>query len=88
MDDNRTVILYSLDLGDDPNKLWKFSNMTLQDEQGVVIEGHHYNYLVKYYCHHSPNRCKSILDLDTFVPSIGLAVLFLSIPCNLSNRDE
>ncbi|MGF7048021.1 hypothetical protein J2T13_002527 [Paenibacillus sp. DS2015] len=39
VDDNRTVILYSLDLGDHPNKLWKFSNMTLQDEQGVVIEG-------------------------------------------------
>ncbi|WP_044876529.1 DUF4179 domain-containing protein [Paenibacillus sp. IHBB 10380] len=39
VDDNRTVILYSLDLGDDPSKLWQFSNMTLQDEKGVVIEG-------------------------------------------------
>ena len=43
VDDNRTVILYSLDLGDHPNKLWSFSNMTLEDEQGVVIEGNYSN---------------------------------------------
>ncbi|WP_018885935.1 DUF4179 domain-containing protein [Paenibacillus massiliensis] len=39
VDENRTVILYSLDTGEYGKNLWQFADMELTDEQGNRIEG-------------------------------------------------